>query len=153
MKITQLTVVDCGGGTRQHVGGFLRFGERDHVADVVVPQEQHHPAVETQGHAGVRGGSVTQGVQQEAETFFGFFGFDAEKIEDLLLHDRVVDSHAAAGRFIAVDDHVIRLGPDLAGVRFEERHVGRDGVAKRVVFGVPALVFFVPVKQGEIEQP
>ena len=63
--------------------------------------------------------SVAEGFKEEAEAEFGLFVGDAEQVEDFLLDSGVVDTDAAARRFVAVADEVVGLGTDLPGIGVE----------------------------------
>ena len=136
----------------QAVGG-LRFWEGHDVADRFGAGHEHDEAVEAEGDAAVRRAAVAQGIQEEAEFFLGFFVADAEAFEDLLLHVFAVDSDGAAADFGAVQYHVVGAREDVAGIAVEFGEVLRFRLGEGVVHGVPATVFFIKFKHGEVDDP
>ena len=101
----------------------------------------------------MRWGSVSESVQQEAKPLFRFFLFDPDEVKNFLLHDRVVDADTAAGRFVAVADQVVRLGPHAARVGVELAQVLDVGVAERVMLGLPAVLFGAPGIKRKLNNP
>src|SRR5262249_45693224 len=84
-ELPQLLGVDGAGGLSHQIGCFLRFGERDAVADVVEATEKHDKTIDAKRYSTVRRRSVLQCLEQEAKTFLGRGFIDAKQIEDLLL--------------------------------------------------------------------
>lgn len=66
-QLAQLGGVGKAGGVRHQTGGRRGFREGNHVPDVFSTGQQHAQTVQAKGQAGVRRGTVLQGVQQEAE--------------------------------------------------------------------------------------
>src|SRR5262249_9778129 len=106
IQLAELAVIHHRRGTREEIGGLLRLGKRDHVADVIAAGKEHDPPVEAEGNAAVRRSTVAQGFQQKAEPLLGFFRWNPEQIENLLLDGRVVNTNRTAGALAAIDHEV-----------------------------------------------
>src|SRR3990167_7239726 len=78
-QLSQLLGIDAAGSAGHQVGGPLRLGEGDAIADAVQSGEEHHQAVDPQGDAAVRRGAVLQGLQEEAEPLLGLLGVDPQE--------------------------------------------------------------------------
>ena len=109
-QFAELLVVNAGQANGHQVGGPLRLGKGDAVADVVAAGEEHHQPVDAQGDPAVRRGDKLKRVQQEPETLAGQRLVDAQQAEYLLLKLRVVDTNGAAAGLGAVDHQVVRPG-------------------------------------------
>src|SRR5699024_1897090 len=105
-ELSQCLRVGQGWAAAHRLGGVLYLRERDHVADIVEPEYQHHKAVKTERHAGVRRNAVLEGFEQEAELFVSLLVRHAEQVEHLRLDLGVVYTHRTAAGFGAVDDDV-----------------------------------------------
>ncbi len=101
----------------------------------------------------MRGRTVLEGVHQEAEFVLRVFVGQAEKMEHLVLKFGIVDTDAAAAKFVAIDNHVVGRGANFARCRFEFVDVIGIWRRERVVHSVIALRLVVPLKQREIDNP
>ena len=98
--------------------------------------------------------AISKRFEHVAESRFDHFGGDLEDFfEDGFLDVGLVDADGAAAEFGAVDDDVVVLAANFLGFGFEEWDVVRDGGSKRMVAGVPAVLFFVEAEEGEIDDP
>ena len=109
--------------------------------------------VEPQRDPAVRRGAVAQCAEQEAELLLGLLRGQAEQAEDLGLDRRVVTPDRAAAAFLAVDDQVVRLGPDLGRVGVEQGQVFGQRHRERVVLGDVPPLLGVPGQQREPDDP
>ena len=66
-QLGQVGGLDRGGGVGERVGARLGLGEGDHLADVLLRQQQGHQPVDAEGEPGVGRRAVAEGVEQEAE--------------------------------------------------------------------------------------
>ena len=94
-----------------------------------------------------------QGVEQEAEACLRLLRRHAEHREQPRLHLGVVDTDAAAAALVAVDDQVVRLGLDAAGIAFQLGQVLVHRGGERVMVGGPAFFLVVPDERREIADP
>ena len=60
----------------QRVDAALGLGEGDDLPDVLLLREERGEPVDPEGEAGVRRGSVAEGVEEEAEPALGLVGLD-----------------------------------------------------------------------------
>ena len=131
----------------------LRFRKRDYIAYRFRTGHHGDNAIQAEGNAAVRWRAVLQGLKQETEFCFGFFGVDAQRGEHFGLHLLTVNTHRAATDFPAVQHHVVRDGARCTGVGFEQVFVPGSRRGERMMHGVPALAFFVPLEHREVEHP
>ena len=62
IQLAQLLIVDRSRCFGHHVGGFLRFWERNAVSNAFQLPEQHHKAIDSQGDAAMgRGSELVEG--------------------------------------------------------------------------------------------
>ena len=99
------------------------------------------------------GAPLRRALEQEAELLLGLFGREAQQGEDLRLDDRVVAADRAAAALLAVDDQVVRLGPDLGRVGVEQVQVLEQRHRERVVLGDEPLFLGVPGEEREPDDP
>jgi hypothetical protein len=99
------------------------LGERDHVAQRLLPRHQHHEPVEAERDPAVRRRAVAQRLEEEAEAVLGFLVRQRQQLEDLRLQLGVMDPQAAAADLDAVQHDVIGLGAHLRRQRVELWHV------------------------------
>ena len=116
------------GAPGHQVGAPGGLGEGDAVADVGQAGVEHHQPVEPERDAAVGRCAVAEGAEQEAELLLGLLGGQAEQREDLRLDLRVVAADRAAAALLAVDDQVVRLGPDLGRVGVEQGRSSARGI-------------------------
>ena len=95
------------------------------VADAVQSGEHGHQPVETESDAAVRGRSVFEGVQQEAELRFRLLFRESQAVEHPLLQAGFMDTDGTASHFDAVDDHVVGIGAHGTRVAFHFVHILR----------------------------
>jgi len=94
-----------------------------------------------------------QSFKEESKTAFCFFGVDLQKIKDHLLNFRIMNSHAAAGGFVAVDHQIVAVRTDLAWVCFQIFAVLRIWLTERMMFGIEAAFVRIPCDQREVDHP
>ena len=105
----------------------------------------------------MRRGAKLEGVDDEAKFILGLLRAYSKNLEHALLHIGIVDTDAAAAKFIAVEHKVICVGADalqiLLGVAVEPLFMLRLGGGEGVVHGVETPCFVVPFKQREVHNP
>ena len=134
---------------RERVGAAGGLREGDRVADRVAAGQQRDDPVDAERDAAVRRRAVGERLQQEAEALLRLLGFDAERLEDLLLDVGPVDSDRAATQLPAVEDDVIGARAPAAGIAVEVA----AGRGERVVQRVPASLRLVPLEHREVDDP
>ena len=142
-----------GGGVGHEVDGFGGFGEGDDFAQAGCAGEQHDDAVEAEGDAAVRGSSVFERVEEEAETLARIFFADAERGENLLLDIFAVDTDGAGAEFEAVHGEVVAVSADGCGVADEIGHVRFVGRGEWMMRGHPVAGGEVVLEHREIDDP
>ena len=101
-----------GGGVDHEVDSAGGLGEGDDLAQAGGAGQDHDDAVQAEGDAAVRWRSVLEGVEEEAETFVGFFVRHAERAEDFGLHVLAVDTNRSGAKLVAVENDVVGEGAD-----------------------------------------
>ena len=99
----------------------------------------------------MRRGAVVQGAQQESEALLGLLVGEPDRAEDALLELGAVDTDGARRDLAAVDDHVVGLRQDGAGIRLNAVLILGAGRREHVVLGDPALLVLVVAKQREVD--
>ena len=99
------------------------------------------------------GAPLRRALEQEAELLLGLLGRQAQQREDLRLDRRVVAADRAAAALLAVDDQVVRLGPDLGRVGVEQGQVLEQRHRERVMLGDVAALLGVPGEEREVDDP
>jgi len=85
--------------------------EERSLADVVQPQEEHHHALQTNAAARMRQRAVLEGVDIALQLRHG----DAERLDALLEHVRVVHALRAADDLLPAQEHVVAVGDGGVG--------------------------------------
>ena len=149
-------VVDGAGRVRHRIGSRLGLGEGDHLADVLLPDEQRRESVDSEGEATVRRCAEPEGIEQEAELGPLLLCADAEDLEDPRLDLGPVDTDAARAELPAVEHQVVGLRPDVeppvALGRVQKGHVVDVGHRERVMSGNGITVDHV-LEQRKIGDP
>ena len=101
----------------------------------------------------MRRGPEFEGIQQEAELELGLILGETDGLEYLFLDILAMNPDAAAAHLIAVDDHVIGLGPHGAGITVQRFHILRQGGRKGMMHRHIALIIRVPLQQRETGHP
>jgi hypothetical protein len=76
VQLTQLALVDGAGAMCKQILGPLSLGEGDDIADRLGTGHQGHDAVQTEREAAVRGRTVLERIEQEAELSSAVNTFD-----------------------------------------------------------------------------
>ena len=101
----------------------------------------------------MRGRTITQRRQQEAELGLGLFRPDGQRAEHLALHVVTVDTHRAAAHLPTVQHQVVGLGDAGARIGFQQVLVAVLGRGERVMQGHPALLVLVVLEHREVQHP
>src|SRR5699024_652334 len=75
----------------QRIEAVAGLGERDDLADRVLPREQRHDPVPAEGDAAMGRGAELERLEQEAELLLRLLLADPHQAEDALMHGRVMD--------------------------------------------------------------
>ena len=78
VQLVELLLLEWGRGIQHHVASAIVLGEGDAITDTVEAGEERYPTVETVCKTSVRGCTVLEGIQQEAELLLCLFGGEAE---------------------------------------------------------------------------
>src|SRR3954447_544377 len=106
-ELGELCVVHRAGRPGEEIRPARGLGKRDDVADRVAPRDQHRDPVQAERETAVRGSAEPQRFQQEPEARLGLLLGDPERLEDLLLDVRAVDTDRPTADLRAVEDHVV----------------------------------------------
>jgi hypothetical protein len=153
VEFSELLLGYCGGGVGHEVDGFGGFGEGDDFAQAGCAGEQHDDAIEAESDAAVRGRSVFERVEEEAETLARIFFADAERGENLLLDIFAVDTDGAGAELEAVHGEVVAVGADGRGVADEVGHVGFVGRGEGMMRGHPVTGRDIVLEHGKVDDP
>ena len=153
MQVAEQGVIDGRRCATHQALGSLGLREGHDLADVRLARQQHDDSVESRRDAAVGRGAVLEGLQQESEALLGLLVRDAKDFEYLALHLAAMDPDAPRTELVPVHHHVVGLRADLARVGLEQLDVIVMGHAERVVLGLPAALFLVPVEHREVEHP
>jgi hypothetical protein len=110
-------------------------------------------AIQAEGQATVRWRTVLECVEQEAKLELRFFVADAERLEDLFLNGRPVDTHRAATQFRTVQRQVVGLGQATAGIALQQCEVAVFRAGEGVVTGVQRRSASSIVEHREVHDP
>src|SRR5215217_2982866 len=106
MQLAKLLVVHVAGRARHQVRTRLRLGERNNVAQGLGAGQQEGEPVHAQRDTTVRRRAELERVQQEAELRLRLLLANAQRLEDLRLDLRVMQTDGAAANLEAVEHHV-----------------------------------------------
>src|SRR5690606_33924969 len=109
VKLLKLRRVDFAWRSGHQIGGALRLGEGDDLADVRLACHEHNQPVHAGRNAAVRGRAVLERFEQVAEALARVVDLQPDQLEDLLLHLPLVDTDAPTRHFIAVAHQVVLL--------------------------------------------
>ena len=105
----------------------------------------------------MRGCSVLEGVDEEAELALCFLVSDSDDLEHTFLILWIIDTNAAAAEFSTVEHKVVGVGAYLKDVF---RLVGvvvlqmlRLGCGEGMMQGVPLVLLVVPLEEREVGEP
>ena len=126
----------------------MGLGERDDLADVVLPGQERGHAIQAERDPPVRWNAVPERPQEEPELLLGLFGPDAEHLEHAPLEVRVVDPDAPAAELPAVQREVVGSGSSRLGIE-----VVRGRRRERVVRVRPRPALLAPFEQRPVRDP
>ena len=93
MQLRKLLAVCRRGSASHKVHSLLRFGKRDHLADVWLAGEQHHHAVDARRNPAVWRRSKFKRLQHVAKALARYIHWHANQLKDALLHRALVDAN------------------------------------------------------------
>src|SRR5206468_11336281 len=117
------------------------------------PGEQHHEPVHAEGDAAVRRGTVAQRLEQKPELLLRLLLPDAERPEDLRLHDRIVEPDGAAPDLDPVEHEIVPVALHLTRVGIDEPDVVVVGAREGVVRRNPTLRVVVVLEERWVYDP
>src|SRR3989344_3970862 len=98
--------------------------------------------------------SVLKGLEQKAEPFLGLLRLQPYYIKYFFLQILFMNTYGTAADLIAVQNKVIRTGPDLGiFALFQTRNILFMQRRKRMMLTVPAFFFLIIFEQREIDNP
>ena len=139
-KLGELIFLDRRRALRHHVLAFLRFGERDDVADTFRSSHQHRESIESECDATVWRWPKAKGLQKKAKLGLLFGFVESEHFEDFGLDIGTMNTNRTAADFVSVEHEVIGLGSDLTGIGVEERKIGNFGAREGMVRRYPSTL-------------
>ena len=92
LQFFQLFGIQFAWSIKHHIATTVVLGECDTVTDAVETSHDADKAIETEGQTSVRGCTVLEGINQEAELCHRTLGCEAQYLEHLLLQLAVVDT-------------------------------------------------------------
>src|SRR6185369_17057393 len=123
------------------------------IANRCLTGKQHHQPIKPECQASVWRSAVFQGFEEEPETMLCLLVRESERLEDLGLNVAAMDTNGSRAEFDTVQDHIIRLSAASRWVADQLVEILVMHRCERVMRGVPALIFFVPLEHREVHHP
>ena len=152
-QLFELLLLYCSRSSCHQAGCVFHLREGDNFTDTVLPCHQHNQPVQTVCQSCMGRNAIFKCAQQEAKLVFCSFLRKSQHFKHLGLNIILVDSHASAADFIAVQGDIVSLCADSARIRINFIQIFFHRHGKRMMHRHIPVLFLRVFQQWEFRNP